>query len=134
MALRPITIWCERGDLNPHGLLRQILSLVRLPISPLSQSLYLVLVRPFILCFLCCCRCCLHRWSQICDRLSERHKLMPPLQFPDRARCRMGVSHRHLYCSVIQQVGGGPHNDAALDNPPGECGLGVVSGDPHPRS
>src|SRR3984893_2321081 len=28
--------WCERGDLNPHGLLRQILSLVRLPISPLS--------------------------------------------------------------------------------------------------
>jgi hypothetical protein len=29
--------WCERGDLNPHGLLRQILSLVRLPISPLSQ-------------------------------------------------------------------------------------------------
>jgi hypothetical protein len=31
--------WCERGDLNPHGLLRQILSLVRLPISPLSQLL-----------------------------------------------------------------------------------------------
>jgi hypothetical protein len=30
-------IWCERGDLNPHGLLRQILSLVRLPISPLSH-------------------------------------------------------------------------------------------------
>ncbi len=23
--------WCERGDLNPHGLPRQILSLVRLP-------------------------------------------------------------------------------------------------------
>ena len=30
-------VWCERGDLNPHGLLRQILSLVRLPISPLSH-------------------------------------------------------------------------------------------------
>src|SRR5260370_6568863 len=30
-------VWCERGDLNPHGFLRQILSLVRLPISPLSQ-------------------------------------------------------------------------------------------------
>ncbi len=29
--------WCERGDSNPHGLLRQILSLVRLPIPPLSQ-------------------------------------------------------------------------------------------------
>jgi hypothetical protein len=29
--------WCERGDLNPHGLPRQILSLVRLPISPLSH-------------------------------------------------------------------------------------------------
>jgi hypothetical protein len=29
-------LWCERGDLNPHGLPRQILSLVRLPISPLS--------------------------------------------------------------------------------------------------
>ena len=32
-------IWCERGDLNPHGLPRQILSLVRLPISPLSLIL-----------------------------------------------------------------------------------------------
>ena len=32
-------VWCERGDLNPHGLLRQILSLVRLPISPLSHLL-----------------------------------------------------------------------------------------------
>ena len=30
--------WCERGDLNPHGFLRQILSLVRLPISPLSRG------------------------------------------------------------------------------------------------
>ena len=29
--------WCERGDSNPHGLLRQILSLVRLPIPPLSR-------------------------------------------------------------------------------------------------
>ncbi len=32
----PVSCWCERGDLNPHGFLRQILSLVRLPISPLS--------------------------------------------------------------------------------------------------
>jgi hypothetical protein len=31
--------WCERGDSNPHGLPRQILSLVRLPIPPLSHSL-----------------------------------------------------------------------------------------------
>jgi integrase len=30
--------WCERGDSNPHGLPRQILSLVRLPISPLSHK------------------------------------------------------------------------------------------------
>ena len=30
--------WCERGDLNPHGFPRQILSLVRLPIPPLSHS------------------------------------------------------------------------------------------------
>ena len=30
--------WCERGDSNPHGLPRQILSLVRLPIPPLSLS------------------------------------------------------------------------------------------------
>ena len=30
--------WCERGDSNPHGLLRQILSLVRLPIPPLSRG------------------------------------------------------------------------------------------------
>ncbi len=29
--------WCGRGDLNPYGSLRQILSLVRLPISPLPQ-------------------------------------------------------------------------------------------------
>ena len=34
-----LTLWCERGDLNPHGLPRQILSLVRLPISPLSRLL-----------------------------------------------------------------------------------------------
>ena len=31
--------WCERGDSNPHGFPRQILSLVRLPIPPLSHSL-----------------------------------------------------------------------------------------------
>src|SRR5580698_2520880 len=30
--------WCERGDSNPHGFTRQILSLVRLPIPPLSQN------------------------------------------------------------------------------------------------
>ena len=30
-------VWCERGDSNPHGLPRQILSLVRLPIPPLSR-------------------------------------------------------------------------------------------------
>ncbi len=30
--------WCERGDSNPHGLPRQILSLVRLPIPPLSHG------------------------------------------------------------------------------------------------
>ncbi len=30
--------WCERGDLNPHGFTRQILSLVRLPIPPLSHN------------------------------------------------------------------------------------------------
>ena len=34
-----LDVWCERGDSNPHGLLRQILSLVRLPIPPLSQPL-----------------------------------------------------------------------------------------------
>ena len=31
--------WCERGDSNPHGFPRQILSLVRLPISPLSHMI-----------------------------------------------------------------------------------------------
>src|ERR1700678_1952790 len=31
--------WCERGDSSPHGLPRQILSLVRLPISPLSHNM-----------------------------------------------------------------------------------------------
>ncbi len=31
------TVWCERGDSNPHGFTRQILSLVRLPIPPLSH-------------------------------------------------------------------------------------------------
>ena len=31
--------WCERGDSNPHGFTRQILSLVRLPIPPLSPGL-----------------------------------------------------------------------------------------------
>ena len=41
MAISQISVnsWCERGDSNPHGLLRQILSLVRLPIPPLSHPL-----------------------------------------------------------------------------------------------
>ena len=30
--------WCERGDSNPHGLPRQLLRLVRLPIPPLSRQ------------------------------------------------------------------------------------------------
>src|SRR6185437_10631924 len=30
--------WCERRDSNPHGFTRQILSLVRLPIPPLSHG------------------------------------------------------------------------------------------------
>ena len=30
---------CERGDLNPHGVTHQILSLARLPIPPLSRTL-----------------------------------------------------------------------------------------------
>ena len=33
-----VSDWCERGDSNPHGLPRQILSLVRLPIPPLSRQ------------------------------------------------------------------------------------------------
>ena len=32
-----MNLWCERGDSNPHGFTRQILSLVRLPIPPLSH-------------------------------------------------------------------------------------------------
>ncbi len=41
MAISQMSVnsWCERGDSNPHGLLRQILSLVRLPIPPLSHPL-----------------------------------------------------------------------------------------------
>ncbi len=35
----PKLIWCERGDSNPHGFTRQILSLVRLPIPPLSHTM-----------------------------------------------------------------------------------------------
>ena len=34
----PVSHWCERRDSNPHGFPRQILSLVRLPIPPLSQA------------------------------------------------------------------------------------------------
>ena len=32
-----LSCWCERGDSNPHGFPRQILSLVRLPVPPLSH-------------------------------------------------------------------------------------------------
>jgi hypothetical protein len=35
-------IWCERGDSNPHGFTRQILSLVRLPIPPLSHTFTII--------------------------------------------------------------------------------------------
>src|SRR5262245_52211652 len=31
------SLWCERGDSNPHTLRYQILSLARLPIPPLSH-------------------------------------------------------------------------------------------------
>ena len=37
--------WCERGDSNPHGFTRQILSLVRLPIPPLSHFPWAVALR-----------------------------------------------------------------------------------------
>ncbi len=39
-SARNVRHWCERGDSNPHGFTRQILSLVRLPIPPLSQSYF----------------------------------------------------------------------------------------------
>ena len=32
------SVWCERGDSNPHTFRYQILSLARLPIPPLSQA------------------------------------------------------------------------------------------------
>ena len=41
--------WCERGDSNPHGFPRQILSLVRLPIPPLSQ-LFFSIIYGLVLC------------------------------------------------------------------------------------
>ena len=44
MAATP-ELWCERGDSNPYGFTRQILSLVRLPIPPLSHSTVLPTVR-----------------------------------------------------------------------------------------
>lgn len=38
--MKPIkSVWCERGGSNPHSLSRQILSLVRLPVPPLSHIL-----------------------------------------------------------------------------------------------
>ena len=36
MSAKRLAFWCERRDSNPHGFTRQILSLVRLPIPPLS--------------------------------------------------------------------------------------------------
>src|SRR5581483_5240831 len=42
---RVLIFWCERRDSNPHGFTRQILSLVRLPIPPLSRvALILILL------------------------------------------------------------------------------------------
>ena len=38
LASPALTYWCERRDSNPHGFTRQILSLVRLPIPPLSHA------------------------------------------------------------------------------------------------
>src|ERR1051325_10495 len=35
------SLWCERGDSNPHTFRYQILSLARLPIPPLSQFVLL---------------------------------------------------------------------------------------------
>lgn len=35
------SIWCERGESNPHTVRRQILSLVRLPVSPPSQPIFI---------------------------------------------------------------------------------------------
>src|SRR4051794_28260212 len=45
-----VSDWCERGDSNPHGFTRQILSLVRLPIPPLSRLCFQLYTAP------CFCR------------------------------------------------------------------------------
>jgi hypothetical protein len=50
--------WCERGDSNPHGFTRQILSLVRLPIPPLSRIYRNLLIRQNMLLRLPSCLLC----------------------------------------------------------------------------
>ena len=47
MLRSALSYWCERGDSNPHGFTRQILSLVRLPIPPLSQ-LFFNYIQPLV--------------------------------------------------------------------------------------
>jgi hypothetical protein len=72
-SLARSTIWCERGDSNPHGFTRQILSLVRLPIPPLSPVYHKS--NPAII-----------RYSTSLDanmrRLQHFAPLTPPLSFP----------------------------------------------------
>ena len=75
-----VSFWCERGDSNPHGFTRQILSLVRLPIPPLSH-LFSVF---YIHCF----------WRKQIEGVFEGTE-MPPRHIPAEIRAA-----RHACTSV----------------------------------
>src|SRR5579875_1561592 len=88
--------WCERGDSNPHGFPRQILSLVRLPVPPLS-----------------------HVWNHSLRHLGSLPVLPVSIVVPlatlncrRRTRWRkVRIPHRHLYCGMSQQFS----NSAQID-------------------
>ena len=85
--------WCERGDLNPHGLLRQILSLVRLPISPLSHFITNHL-RPL-----------LYRVLPVSVLVSLPIRISQAVEGKlIMIRSEMRIPHGHLYCSVATQL------------------------------
>ncbi len=98
--------WCERGDLNPHGFTRQILSLVRLPIPPLSHSFFSSTSLG-------------DAWMRFAGRRFIRHR---PGRNTRRNqaidggmnvfRRQVSVPHTHLNCSVTHELCDSPNVDA----------------------
>ena len=110
---RIVNCWCERGELNPHGLPRQILSLMRLPFRHSRTDR---------------CACMTEqKWSR-CRDLNPGPLGPEPSALPNCATPRPRAHTRHIHSiehgftrvkrfpeSVSESVGGAPASIAWAD-------------------